>query len=75
MSLTQKFNDAVSGGAINITSLSIGKRYPVIHCDQIGTKYGDAVRFTIREEAEDNIVQIMCHVTMAPRFPRKIWPL
>ena len=57
MSLTQKFKDAVSGGAINITSLCIGTWYPVIHCDRIGTKYVDAVRLTIREEAEDNILR------------------
>ena len=58
MSLTQKFKDAVSGVAINITSLCIGTRYPVIHCDRIGTRYGDAVRHTIREEAEDNSVRV-----------------
>ena len=58
MSLTQKFKDAVSGGAINITSLCIGTRYPVIHCDRIGTKYVDAVRLTIREEAEDIILRV-----------------
>ena len=58
MSLTQKFKDAVSGGAINITSLCIGTRYPVIHCDRIGTKYCDSLCLTIREEAEDNIVRV-----------------
>ena len=58
MSLKQKFKDAVSGGAINITSHCIGTRYPVIRCDRIGRKYGDAVRLTIREEAEDDIVRV-----------------
>ena len=57
MSLTQKFKDAVSGGAINITSLCIVKGYLVIHCDRIGTKYGDAVRLTIREEDDDSMVR------------------
>ena len=57
MSLKLRFKDAVSGGAINITSLCIGTRYPVTHCDCIGTKYGDAVRHTIREETEDNILR------------------
>ena len=55
-SLTQKFKDSVSGGAINIISLCIGTRYPVIHCDRIGRNYGDAVRLTIPEKADDNIV-------------------
>ena len=58
MALKQKFKDAVPGGAINITFLCIGTLYPVMHCDLIGTKYGDAVRLTIREEAEDNIVRV-----------------
>ena len=57
MSLTQKFKDSVSGGAINITSLCIGTRYPVIHCDRIGMKYGDAVRLTIREDDDDNMLR------------------
>ena len=56
MSLTHKLKDAVSGGAINITTLCIGTRYPFLHCDRIGTKYGDDVHLTIHEDAEDNIV-------------------
>lgn len=38
-------------------------RYPVLHCDRLGTKYGDAVRLTFREEADDNIVRafLPCH--------------
>lgn len=59
MSLSQKFKSNVSGGAINISSLCIGTRYPVLHCDRIGTKYGDAVRLTICEEDEDNIVCVL----------------
>ena len=58
MSLTQKFRDAVSVGAVNITALRIGTRYPVIHCDRFGTKYGDAVRLTLREEDDDNKVRV-----------------
>ena len=53
-----KFKDAVSGGAVNITSLYIGTRYPVLHCDRIGTKYGDAVHLTLREDAEDNVIRV-----------------
>ena len=58
MSLTQRFRDALAGGAVNITALRIGTRYPVIHCDRVGTKYGDAVRLTLREEDDDNIVRV-----------------
>ena len=58
MSLTQKFRDAVAGGAVNITALRIGTRYPVLQCDRVGTKYGDAVRLTLREEDDDNIVRV-----------------
>ncbi len=58
MSLTQKFRDAVAGGAVNIRSLCIGKLHPVIHCDRVGTKYGDAVRLTLHEEDDHNIVRV-----------------
>ena len=58
MSLTQKFKDTVSGGAVNITSLCIGTRYVVLDCDRIGTRYGNAVRLIIREDAGDNIVRV-----------------
>ena len=58
MSLTHKFKDAVSGGAVNSTSLCIGTRCPVIHCHRIGTKYGDAVHLTLREEIDDNMVRV-----------------
>ena len=33
-------------------------RYPVLHCDRIGTKYGEAVCLTLREEAEDNVIRV-----------------
>ena len=58
MSLTQKFRDAVAGGAVNITALRIGTRYPVLRCDRVGTKYGDAVRLTLREEDDENMVRV-----------------
>ena len=58
MSLMQKFRDAVVGGAVTITALRIGTRYPVLRCDRVGTKYGDAVRLTLREEDDDNIVRV-----------------
>ena len=58
MSLTQKFRDAVAGGAVNITTLRIGTRYPVLQCDRVGTKYGDGVRLTLREEDDNNIVRV-----------------
>ncbi len=46
------------GDAVNITVLRIGTRYPVMHCDRVGTKYGDAVRLTLREEDNNNIVRV-----------------
>ena len=58
MSLTQKFRDAVAVGAVNITALRIGTQYPVLQCDRVGTKYGDTVRLTLREEDENNIVRV-----------------
>ena len=58
MSLSQRFRDAVAGGAVNITALRIGTRYLVLHWDRVGTKYGDAVRLTLREEEDDNIVRV-----------------
>ena len=59
MSLTQKFRDAVAGGAVNKTALRIGTRYPVRQCDRFGTKYGDAVSLTLRERDDDNIVRLL----------------
>ena len=32
---------------------------PLYHCDRIGTKYGDAVRLTLREEVNDNMVRVL----------------
>ena len=58
MSLTEEFRDAVAGGAVNITALRIGTRYPVLQCDRVGTKYGDVVRLTLREEDDGNIVRV-----------------
>ena len=58
MSLSQRFRDAVAGGAVNITALRIGTRYPVLHCHRVGANYGDAVRLTLREEEDDNIVRV-----------------
>ena len=56
--MTQRFKDAVSGGAVNITSLYTGTRYPLLHCERIGTKYGEAVRLTLREDVDDNIIRV-----------------
>ena len=36
----------------------MGTRYRVFYCDRIGTKYGNAVRLTLREEAEDNVIRV-----------------
>ena len=58
MSLTQKFKDAVSGSAVNVTALFIGTRYPVLYCERVDTKYGPSVRLTLREDAEDNVIRV-----------------
>ncbi len=58
MLLTQRFKDAFSGGAVSISSLYTGTRYPVLHCERFGTKYGEAVRLTLREDTEDNIIRV-----------------
>ena len=58
MSLTQRFKDAVSGGAVNITSRYTVTRYPVLHCERIGTKYGEPVSLTLPEDAEGNIIRV-----------------
>ena len=54
MSLTQRFRDAVAGGAVNTTALRIETRYTVTHCDRVG----DAVRLTLREEDDYNLVRV-----------------
>ena len=75
MSLSQGFRDAVARGAVNITALRIGTRYPVLHCDRVVTKYGDAVRLTLREEEDDNIVRVFLPRHYTPRFRRTMWSL
>ena len=64
MSLTQKFKDAVSGSAVNVTALFIGTRYPVIHCERVDIKYGPSVRLTPREDAEDNMIRVFSTLTL-----------
>ena len=58
MSVTQKFKDAVSGAAVNVTTLYTGTWYPVLHCERVETKYGMAVRVSLREEANDNVFTV-----------------
>ena len=58
MSLTQKYKDAVSCAAVNITALYSGTRYPVLHCERMETKYGIAVRVTLCEESNDNVFMV-----------------
>ena len=57
--MTQKFNDTIPGGAVNVTSLYMDTRYPLLHCERIGKKYGEAVRLNLREEAEDNGIRVL----------------
>ena len=59
MALSQKFKDAVSGAAVNITTPHTGTRYPVLHCERVDTKYGDSVRLTLRDECEDNVIRVL----------------
>lgn len=54
IALTQKFRDAVSGSAVNISNLHVDTRYPVLHADCVETNYGQSILLTIREN-EDNI--------------------
>ena len=51
---TQKFKDVVSGAAVDVTSLYTGTRYPVLHCEREGTKYGMSVHVSLCEEADEN---------------------
>ena len=63
MALSQKFKDAVSGATVNVTVLYMGTRYLVLHCERVDTTYGDSVRLTLREDAEENIIRVFlpCH--------------
>ena len=58
MFLKQKLKYALSGAAVNVTALYVGTRYPVLHCEQVETKYGMSVRVTLREEADDNVIRV-----------------
>ena len=42
MTLSQIFRDAVSGAGVNVSSLYTDKHYPVLHCERVETKYGQA---------------------------------
>ena len=48
MALSEKFQDAVLGTAVHISSLDIDKRYPGLHAERLETKNGTSV-LTIRE--------------------------
>ena len=58
MALSQKFKEAVSWAAVNVTALSTGTHYPVLHCERMDAKYGETVRLTLREDADDNIIRV-----------------
>ena len=58
MSPKQKFKDVVSGAAINVTALYTGTRYSVLHCERMDTRYGMALRVTLGEEADDNVIRV-----------------
>jgi hypothetical protein len=57
MSLSQRFNDAVSGATVSVSSLFQDKLYPVLHAEHVETKFGPRVRVTLREE-DGNIVKV-----------------
>ena len=40
MALTQKYKDAVSWAAANVTAIYTGSKYPVLLCERVDTKYG-----------------------------------
>ena len=55
MALSQKFRDAVSGGAVSVSALDMNIRYPVIYCEGVETKYRPAVCLAVSKE-DCNIV-------------------
>ena len=57
MALSQRFRDAVSGSAVNVSALDMNRRYPVVYCERVETKYGSAVCLAVREE-DANIVKV-----------------
>ena len=57
MALSQRFRDAVSGSAVNVSALDINRRYPVVYCERVETKYGPAICLSVREE-DANIVKV-----------------
>ena len=50
MALSQKFRDALSGPAVNVSALDMNRRYPVVYCERVETMYGPAVCLAVREE-------------------------
>ena len=50
MVLSQKFREAVSGAAVNVSDFEMNTRYPVVYCQQVETKYRPAVCLAVREE-------------------------
>ena len=57
MALSQKFREAVSGAAVNVSDFDMNTRYPVAYCQQVETKYRPAVCLAVREEY-GNIVKV-----------------
>jgi hypothetical protein len=56
MSLSQRFNDVVSGAIVSVCSLFQDKRYPVLHPEYVESKFVPRVRVKLREE-DGNIVK------------------
>ncbi len=50
MALSQKFREAVSGAAVNVSDFDMNTRYPVVYCQQVETKYRPAVCQAVMEE-------------------------
>jgi hypothetical protein len=67
MSLEQRFNNAVSGATVIVSSLFQDKRYTVLHVERVETRFGPRVRAALRVEDGD-IVKVFLPQRYGNRF-------
>lgn len=55
MELAKKFEEATSCQSVNISSLEMDKKYPIVRAQRISSKFGPTVSLTIRDSESTTI--------------------
>jgi hypothetical protein len=55
MDLTKKFQRVTSYNTVNVSSLDVNRKYPIIHAERIVTKFGPTVLMTLADEPDRTV--------------------